>query len=108
MFFYLVSSGQGLNPRSWVLIGGGALGGAGGAGDAQIREVQKIVPYPQVKYANFLYTHDVALLELIQPLEFNRYVGAICLPESEIEPRELCVTAGWSRPPGGNLIDQIK
>jgi len=72
--------------------------------ETQIREVRSIIPYPQVKYNQFLYNNDIALIELNQPLMFTRNVGAICLPEKEIEPRQICVTAGWGyTSPGGGV-----
>lgn len=72
--------------------------------ETQIREVRSIIPYPQVKYNQFLYNNDIALIELNQPLIFNHSVGPICLPEKEIEPRQLCVTAGWGyTSPGGQF-----
>lgn len=73
--------------------------------ETQIRQVNSIVPHPQVKYNQILYNNDVTLVELTEPLVFTRYVGAICMPEKEIEPRQLCVTAGWGyTAPGGNGI----
>ncbi|PSN42124.1 hypothetical protein C0J52_19796, partial [Blattella germanica] len=83
-----------LTPDSWVAFGGGSMFETDKP-ETQIREVRSIIPYPQVKYNQFMYNNDIALVELIQPMTFTRYVGAICLPEKEIEQRQLCVTAGW-------------
>jgi len=87
--------------------------------------VKNIVPYPQVKYNQFLYNNDIALIELGEPLVFSRNVSAVCLPKQPIQvyfrlnslirviancylinaflisnamifqPRQICVTAGW-------------
>lgn len=70
--------------------------------DTQMRTVRTIVPYPQVKYNQLLYTHDIALVELQNPLQLTNKVGAICLPEKDIESQQICVTAGWGfSNPGG-------
>lgn len=95
-----------LTADSWVAFGGGSMFETDKP-ETQIREVQSIIPYPQVKYNQFLYNNDIALIELSQPLMFTRYVGAICLPEKEIEPRQLCVTAGWGYTSPGGEISQI-
>ncbi|XP_033607737.1 uncharacterized protein LOC111865478 isoform X2 [Cryptotermes secundus] len=91
-----------LTADSWVAFGGGSMFETDKP-ETQIREVQSIIPYPQVKYNQFLYNNDIALIELSQPLMFTRYVGAICLPEKEIEPRQLCVTAGWGYTSPGEI-----
>lgn len=60
--------------------------------------VRNIIPYPQVKYNQFLYNNDIALVELEKPLTFSRNVSAICLPKHPIQqfqPRQICVMAGW-------------
>ncbi|XP_068086378.1 uncharacterized protein [Anabrus simplex] len=89
-------------PTNWVAFGGGSMFEVDKP-ETQIREVQNIVPYPQVKYNQFLFNNDIALIELSQPLQFTRYVGAICLPEKDIEPRQLCVTAGWGYTSPGEI-----
>ncbi|XP_069682379.1 uncharacterized protein [Periplaneta americana] len=91
-----------LKAESWVAFGGGSMFETDKP-DTQIREVRSIIPYPQVKYNQFLYNNDIALIELSEPLMFTRYVGAICLPEKEIEPRQLCVTAGWGYTSPGEI-----
>lgn len=47
--------------------------------------VKSIVPYPQVKYNQFLYNNDIALIELGEPLVFSRNVSAVCLPKQPIQ-----------------------
>ncbi|KAJ9589246.1 hypothetical protein L9F63_017545 [Diploptera punctata] len=91
-----------LSADSWVAFGGGSMFETDKP-ETQIREVRSIIPYPQVKYNQFMYNNDIALVELIQPLSFTRYVGAICLPEKEIEQRQLCVTAGWGYTSPGEI-----
>lgn len=50
--------------------------------------VRNIIPYPQVKYNQFLYNNDIALVELEEPLIFSRNVSAICLPK---HPIQVCI-----------------
>uniref|UniRef100_A0A8C0G4I4 Peptidase S1 domain-containing protein n=1 Tax=Bubo bubo TaxID=30461 RepID=A0A8C0G4I4_BUBBB len=40
---------------------------------------------------------DIALLQLAEPLEFNPYVGPVCLPAKEeaVQPSRVCVVTGW-------------
>ncbi|KOC69873.1 Atrial natriuretic peptide-converting enzyme [Habropoda laboriosa] len=57
--------------------------------------VRNIIPYPQVKYNQFLYNNDIALVELEKPLTFSRNVSAVCLPKHPIQPRQICVMVGW-------------
>lgn len=40
---------------------------------------------------------DIALLQLAEPLEFNRYVRPVCLPAEEeaVQPSSVCVVTGW-------------
>lgn len=52
-----------------------------------------------------MYKNDAVLLELTTPVILGRNVTAICLPEHDIEPRQLCVTAGWGvSTPGGKYF----
>lgn len=47
----------------------------------------------------------MVLVELSSPLTLRQNVAAICLPDKDIEPRQLCVTAGWGiNKPGGKWI----
>jgi len=47
--------------------------------------VKNIVPYPQVKYDQFLYNNNIALIELREPLVFSKNVSAVCLPKQPIQ-----------------------
>ncbi|XP_011631207.1 uncharacterized protein LOC105423231 isoform X1 [Pogonomyrmex barbatus] len=78
------------NNNRWQLFAGGTM--------LKGHIVKSIVPYPQVKYNQFLYNHDIALIELGEPLVFSRNVSAICLPRQPIQPRQICVTVGWGFP----------
>jgi len=61
--------------------------------------ISSIVPYPQRRFNQFLYDNDVALVEVAGALSFSSTVGAVCLPDEDIEPRQICVMAGWSISP---------
>ena len=82
-----------LSNKDWVAYAGGSMFDKNP--DTQMRSVRTIVPYPQVKYNQLLYTHDIALVELQNPLQLTNKVGAICLPEKNVESQQICVTAGW-------------
>lgn len=53
----------------------------------KVHHVKNIVPYPQVKYNQFLYNNDIALIELEEPLTFSRNISAVCLPRQPIQVR---------------------
>lgn len=63
----------------------------------------------QVKYVQFEYEKDIALIELSTPLDFSSNVSAVCVPKNDIAPRQLCVTVGWGvNKPGGKKPILIK
>lgn len=93
--------------EGWVAFGGGSMFDQNKP-ETQISEVSEMVPYPQVKFNRFLYSDDLVLVALKQPFSLTRYVGAICLPEKEIDPIHICVTAGWGySSPGGKLCTAL-
>lgn len=63
--------------RGWQLFTGGDM--------LKGYLVKTIVPYPQVKYNQFLYNNDIALIELEKPLAFSRNISAVCLPRQPIQ-----------------------
>ncbi|XP_034937200.1 uncharacterized protein [Chelonus insularis] len=71
-------------------------------------KVKNIIPYPQVKYNQFLYNDDIALIQLETPLILSRNLSAICLPNQQFQPRALCVTAGWGFPTSGEVNLKLK
>uniref|UniRef100_A0A1B6DTY3 Peptidase S1 domain-containing protein n=2 Tax=Clastoptera arizonana TaxID=38151 RepID=A0A1B6DTY3_9HEMI len=90
----LHSKDKSLSADGWVAFGGGSMFDTDKP-ETQTRFVSEIVAHPQVKFNRFLFSNDIALVGLKEPFTLTRYVGAICLPEKEIEPRQICVTAGW-------------
>ncbi|XP_043679037.1 microtubule-associated protein futsch-like isoform X1 [Vespula pensylvanica] len=65
--------------------------------------VKTIIPYTQVKYNQFFYDNDIALIELKEPLIFSKNVSAVCLPTYPIQPNDVCVSVGWRFPVNGEL-----
>lgn len=50
----------------------------------------------QAKFKHFLYSGDVVLLELENPLEFGETVTAACLSDEPInKDAEFCISVGW-------------
>lgn len=45
--------------------------------------------------ADFHQVFDLALFKLASPIPMGENVSALCLSEKEIEPQQLCVTAGF-------------
>ncbi|NXS09866.1 OVCH2 protein, partial [Neodrepanis coruscans] len=59
------------------------------------RSVKQYIIHPSFNQTTM--DSDIALLQLAEPLEFNDYVGPVCLPaeEEEVQPSRMCVVAGW-------------
>ncbi|KAF5269253.1 hypothetical protein FQR65_LT02554 [Abscondita terminalis] len=79
----------------WYLHAGGTNFSINMENSTQVRLVENIIPHPQVKFVELVYINDIALIELASALTLGPNISAICLPRDEIEPRQLCVTAGW-------------
>ena len=79
------------NPLEWVVFAGPRA-----RDSAQIKIVKSIVSHPLAKHKQHLVSNDVALIELHESMDFNSLVSAICLADTEIGERQLCVTAGWT------------
>merc|ERR1719264_1622459 len=84
-----------LDPLSWVLFGGPA-GGDLAVNGTQIKTVQDIVSHPQTRRSQHLFSNDLALVRLEEPLEFNDEVSSICVAAKIPDSDQLCVTAGWT------------
>lgn len=87
-------SNKNLNEQDWKLFGGATTFDTDN-GSGETRKIVAIIPHPRVKFNQFLFSNDLALVKIEQPLLFSSNTGAICLPEQEIQPRQICVTAGW-------------
>jgi len=95
-----------LNPLEWVVFGGPAGYNPRASESAQIKIVKNIISHPSAKFSQHLMTHDIALIEIHDTLELNSLVNAICLAESEIKDRQLCVSAGWTSSSEGISFNQ--
>jgi hypothetical protein len=83
-------------PNDWILYAGSTnfFSNADNS-TTQVGQIKRILPHPQAKFAQFEFANDVVLVELAKPLTMTRNVSAMCLPDKDIEPRQLCVIAGW-------------
>ncbi|XP_074740397.1 ovochymase-2 isoform X3 [Strix uralensis] len=61
----------------------------------QKRSVKRYIIHPSFNKTTM--DSDIALLQLAEPLEFNPYVGPVCLPAKEeaVQPSRVCVITGW-------------
>ena len=84
-----------LDPVNWVLFGGPA-GGNLDVNGTQIKTVRDIVSHPQNRRSQHLFSNDLALVRLEDPLEFNDEVSSICVASKIPDSDQLCVTAGWT------------
>uniref|UniRef100_A0A672UWG5 Peptidase S1 domain-containing protein n=1 Tax=Strigops habroptila TaxID=2489341 RepID=A0A672UWG5_STRHB len=59
------------------------------------RSVKQYIIHPSFNKTTM--DSDIALLQLAEPLEFNRYVRPVCLPAEEeaVQPSSVCVVTGW-------------
>jgi hypothetical protein len=95
-FILIVYRDRSLSSNQWQVFAGGSVFTPDETSRMQTYEVRSIVAHPQARFNRFLYEQDVALVRVSRPLELNGHVvGAICLTSRAIEPRQLCVTAGW-------------
>ncbi|CAH1187528.1 unnamed protein product [Phyllotreta striolata] len=77
----------------WYLYAGGTPDGDNST--TQIRQLERIVTHPQSKLSSTGFSNDVVLLRLENPVNLNVNVSAICLPTRPVQPRQLCIVAGW-------------
>ena len=63
---------------------------------AQIKLVKTILNHPLARRTQHLVDSDLALVELHDSLAFNSLVSPLCLADSPVQDRQLCVTAGWT------------
>ena len=79
----------------WMLYAGSTNLSTNFDNSTQVRLIQNMIPHPQAKYSEIVYRNDIVLIHLAMPLHLGPNISAICLPHDDIEPRQLCVTAGW-------------
>ncbi|XP_076449527.1 trypsin-3-like [Babylonia areolata] len=60
-------------------------------------------------YNSYTYEHDIALLTLNEPMEFNECVWPICLTPPHTPSGENCTVSGWgTTSSGGRVSDVLK
>lgn len=64
---------------------------------SQARRAHLIVPHPDYDRVNM--HNDIALIQLNEPLRFNRWIRPTCLPlgywDTDPTPDTTCITVGW-------------
>jgi len=72
------------------------------SGNEQHRRAAEWIPHPNYNSRSF--THDIALIKLDRPFDFNDCVGAACLPTgSDIPPGSKCFITGWGTLSSGGI-----
>ena len=85
-----------MDPAQWVAFAGYVQQGASGIkGSPQIRQVKQLV-IDSFKDENGSSKHNVALIQLSDPLDINASVKPICIAQEPPKPGQMCITAGWS------------
>jgi len=84
-----------LEPAEWVVFGGPS--GPTGGKSTQIKTVSGIYLHPLHRSLQHSDQYNVALIKLQEPLLISKVVKPICLKEDNIQPRQLCVSVGWSQ-----------
>lgn len=57
--------------------------------------LQNVTPHP--RYKSFEKYHDIALIELETPVEFNRYIWPACLHSQNYKIGDTLTVAGFAR-----------
>lgn len=65
--------------------------------DGQVRRIKKIILHE--KFTAQTYNNDIALLELDEPVQFNKNIKPICINEDMKQDTRpmVCFVAGWGR-----------
>ncbi|XP_011483418.1 suppressor of tumorigenicity 14 protein homolog [Oryzias latipes] len=81
------------DPANWITYSG--LQNQLTFNTAQRRRVKRIITH--TGYNDITYDYDIALMELMEPLEFSKTVQPICLPASThiFPPGMSCWVTGW-------------
>ena len=102
-----------MDPLEWVAFGGPAGPNSespdGLKAGTQVNLVNRIVGHPNSRFSQGFQSRDVALVELLEPFELNKFVSAICLTDEDSRADAvLCVTAGWSHSLNGGKDDNLR
>lgn len=108
MFFPFSRS---FDPSKWVAFGGPA-GPSNSTEDglneeSQIRVVRRLITPPSTRQDQGFVVDDVILVELLDPFQYSAALRGICMAEAELQPGQLCVTAGWDKTKDGGANSQM-
>lgn len=53
-----------------------------------------MVQHPNYTYPQ-KYSNDLAIVELVAPINFTDFVSPLCLPETETPTGRRCLVSGW-------------
>jgi len=73
--------------------------------------VKRVFQHPQYQRPSAI-NNDIAVFELEKPIQFNKYVQPVCLPDKDVPVGTDCYITGWGkvRHPGSmtNILQQAK
>ena len=95
-----------VNPLEWVVFAGPSGFSATASESAQIKLVKSIVSHPGARRTQHLVDWDLAMVEIHDGLYFDSLVSPLCLAETGVQERQLCVTAGWTSSSQGISFNQ--
>jgi len=59
-------------------------------------QVEKIFIHPDYNYPSVI-NNDIAVLKLQTPIQFNKYVSPVCLPDNDVPVGTECYITGWGK-----------
>jgi len=65
----------------------------GSEADYRVKEVYQ---HPEYQHPSPL-NNDIAVLELVRPIRFNKYVQPVCLPDRKVPVGTECYITGWGK-----------
>ena len=95
-----------VNPLEWVVFAGPSGYSPTASESAQIKLVKSIVIHPGARRTQHLVSWDLAMVEIHDGLSFNTLVSPLCLADTPVQERQLCVTAGWTSSSQGISFNQ--
>lgn len=71
--------------------------------DAKMRAVSAIIRHRS--FDQNTYNHDIALLKLRKPIQFNKNIMPVCLPTDNADPSgKTGIAVGWGRTSEGGTL----
>jgi len=75
------------------------------SGMEQKRKPAKLIRHH--KYNANMYDYDYAMVKLDRPVEMNKCVGPVCLPDKKVNPGSTCWISGWGSEKVGGSMNTI-